>query len=44
VRELREAIATSSIIEDYPEDKYGPSCLVLVPFQKYSCTRDKKFR
>ena len=28
VRELREAIATGEIIEDYPDDKYGPSCLV----------------
>lgn len=29
VRELREAIATGEIIEDYPDDKYGSSCLVL---------------
>lgn len=29
VNELREAIATSEILEDYPTDKYGPSCLVL---------------
>lgn len=29
VQELREAIANGKIIEDYPEDKYGPSCLVL---------------
>lgn len=29
VRELREAIATGEIIEDYPDDKYGPSYLVL---------------
>lgn len=29
IRELRQAFATSQIIEDYPEDKYGPSCLVL---------------
>ena len=29
VRELRQAIATGEIIEDYPDDKYGPSCLVL---------------
>ena len=28
VREIREAIANGDIIEDYPEDKYGPSCLV----------------
>jgi hypothetical protein len=29
VQEVREAIASGEIIEDYPEDKYGPSCLVL---------------
>ena len=30
VRELEEAIANrSEIIEDYPDDKYGPSCLIL---------------
>ncbi len=29
VQELREAIANSEVIGDYPEDKYGPSCLVL---------------
>jgi hypothetical protein len=29
VQELREAVATSQIIEDYPTDKYGPSCLLL---------------
>jgi hypothetical protein len=28
VQELREAIAAGEIIEDYPNDKYGPSCLV----------------
>jgi Domain of unknown function (DUF4258) len=28
-QELREAIADSEIIEDYPDDKYGPSCLIL---------------
>ena len=27
--EIREAIQTGEIIEDYPDDKYGPSCLVL---------------
>jgi hypothetical protein len=27
--DLREAIATGEIIEDYPEDTYGPTCLVL---------------
>lgn len=28
VRELREAVASGEIIEDYPNDKYGPSCLI----------------
>lgn len=28
VQELREAIAQGEIIEDYPDDKYGPSCLI----------------
>ena len=28
VQELREAIAAGEIIEDYPNDKYGPSSLV----------------
>ena len=28
VQELREAIETGEIIEDYPNDKYGPSCLI----------------
>ena len=29
VKHIREAIAKGEIIEDYPEDKYGPSCLIL---------------
>ena len=30
VAELEEAISSrSEVIEDYPEDKYGPSCLIL---------------
>ena len=28
VQELREAIANGEVIEDYPDDKYRPSCLV----------------
>ena len=28
VPELREAIAVGEVIEVYPEDKYGPSCLI----------------
>jgi hypothetical protein len=27
IQELREAIAVGEVIEDYPDDKYGPSCL-----------------
>ena len=29
VAEIREAFACAEVIEDYPEDKYGPSCLLL---------------
>jgi hypothetical protein len=29
LRDISEAIATGEIIEDYPDDKYGPSCLIL---------------
>ncbi|NOX62847.1 MAG: DUF4258 domain-containing protein [Chloroflexi bacterium] len=29
VQEVHEAIRNAEIIEDYPDDKYGPSCLVL---------------
>ena len=30
VTELEQAVANrSQVIEDYPEDKYGPSCLIL---------------
>ena len=28
VRELRETIARGEVIERYPDDKYGPSCLI----------------
>ena len=28
VREVREAVAAGEVIEDYPDDKYGPSCLI----------------
>jgi hypothetical protein len=28
VSDVREAIADGKIIEDYPDDKYGPSCLI----------------
>ena len=37
VQEVREAIANGKIIENYPEDKYGPSCLVL------GTTADERF-
>ena len=29
LQEVREAVASSQMIEDYPNDKYGPSCLLL---------------
>ncbi len=29
VQEVREALAAAVVIEDYPGDKYGPSCLLL---------------
>jgi hypothetical protein len=29
VSEIREAISIGEVIEDYPNDKYGPSCLIL---------------
>jgi len=29
VREVREAMINGELIEDYPNDKYGPSCLIL---------------
>jgi len=28
LQELRDAIENGEVIEDYPEDKYGPSCVV----------------
>jgi len=28
VQEIKEAIATGRVIEDYPDDKYGASCLL----------------
>lgn len=28
VQEIRDAIRVGEIIEDYPDDKYGPSCLI----------------
>ena len=27
--EIEEAISNGDVIEDYPDDKYGPSCLIL---------------
>lgn len=29
VQEIREAVSNCEIIEDYRDDKYGPSCLLL---------------
>ncbi len=36
VDEIREIIETGEIIEDYPNDKYGPSCLI------FGMTLDKR--
>lgn len=29
VQEIREAVRQAELLEDYPNDKYGPSCLLL---------------
>ena len=29
VKETQELFSNAEVIEDYPEDKYGPSCLIL---------------
>lgn len=29
VEEVREAMSTGEVVEDYPDDKYGPSLLIL---------------
>ncbi len=29
MQELHDVIANGTVIENYPEDKYGPSCLIL---------------
>lgn len=29
LQDVRESMEDSEIIEDYPDDKYGPSCLIL---------------
>lgn len=29
IQEIREAIGSAEMIKDYPDDKYGPSCLLL---------------
>jgi hypothetical protein len=29
VEDIEQAVKTGSIIEDYPEDRRGPSCLIL---------------
>lgn len=28
VQEVREVFANGEVVEDYPDDKYGPSCLI----------------
>lgn len=34
-QEIREAILSGEIIEDYPHDKYGPSCLIFGVTKKH---------
>jgi len=34
--QVKSAILSGEIIEDYPDDKYGPSCLI------YGVTRERK--
>jgi len=34
-QEIREAILSGEIIEDYPHDKYGPSCLIFGVTEKH---------
>ena len=29
MQEVREAVSAAEVIEDYPGDKYGPSCLLM---------------
>ena len=29
IEEFRQVVASGEVIEDYPDDKYGPSCLIL---------------
>jgi len=29
VREVREAVQNGKVIEEHPDDKYGPTCLIL---------------
>jgi hypothetical protein len=36
VQEIREAITNGQVIEDYPDDKYGPSCLI------FGCTQTNR--
>ena len=36
--EVEEAIVSGEVIEDYPSDKYGPSCLILDGKGKDPCT------
>lgn len=33
VQELRDTMEDSEIIEYYPDDKHGPSCLTLGPYE-----------
>lgn len=47
-KDIRQAAPAAEIIEDYPEDKYSPSCLVLLfttaerPLHIQLCYADKE--
>ncbi len=35
VQEVRDIVQNAEVIEDYPDDKYGPSCLAAIPNLKF---------
>ena len=39
VQEVREAIEDSEVIEDYPNDRYGPRCNGPKYYSSYQCAR-----
>jgi hypothetical protein len=48
-QEVEEAVETGAVIEDYPSDKYGPSCLIAGHTKAgrplhIQCTHPSRFR